>query len=424
MVDLLKSERRYTYNYWLYWITILIPIVNGLASITTNYFPPATANPGFFRIIFLTLFIILSYPRAFVPNKTNSFIIGFAIYWMLLIPFAQNLNLNLVQSPKIVLSFLLFPIAYYYINTPEKLKKLLNAMLIACFLFVINFFIGNYFQIGLRGYGGEESSFFFGSGGVNISKAIVIILLMVPFYIKVLSTGREKIIVIVLSVLALVVVFISLKRAALLALFIGGIVYLLFTPYKGKVVMGLMVITFILIITAPLYINVLNEVISVREKSFAYQDPEFTDRESRIGEVDLVLNKFTEGSLKHKLIGTDVIYNTYLYRGHRMLHTDYMALLYGTGIIGLGWFMLIYIVIANKYLRFKMNTPFFKEGKSTLFALIVGAMLISIAGSIGDLNFRSLFMLFAGGLIGTARALYIKEKQQQETNGGEHNSSI
>lgn len=405
-----SSNQTKGFYYWLTVFVISIPIINGLASVTTNYFPPATLNPGFVRILLLIVFVLIAYPRSFVPNSTNLFVVGFAFYWILLIPFADNLPLNVIQAPKVILSILLFPIGYYYINSTEKFILLLNSIFIAGFLFVLNFFIANIFQIGQSGYGGEDSSLYFGSGGINISKAISFILLLVPFYLKLSKNKRARQLVLFFAISALPVLLISLKRSALLAFVLGAFTYMIFTTNKGKFIKWLLSGFILFLLLSPLYIDTLNEVLTVREQSFAFDDPDFAERESRIGEIELVLQKFMEGSIKHKLFGTDVIYNNYLYGGFRMLHTDYMVLLYGTGIIGFIWFMLIYLVIVVKYNFFKINSLFYKEGKATLYALIVAAMAVSIAGSIGDLNFRSLFTLFAGGLIGTARTLYFNEK--------------
>ena len=95
-----------------------------------------------------------------------------------------------------------------------------------------------------------------------------------------------------------------------------------------------------------------------------------------------------------------------------MLHTDYMALLYGTGLIGFIWFFSVHFVLVYKLNSYKTQTLFFTEGKATFFALVAASLMISIAGSMGDLNLRSLFFLFAGGLMGTARNIYIKMKYQ------------
>lgn len=401
-----------TPNYWLLGFLLLIPIINGLANITTNYFPPATANPGFFRIILLIVFVLIAYPRAYVPNSTNNFIAGFALYWVLLLPLADNLPLNLQQAPKIILSFLLFPMAYYYINSIDRFRQLMNAMLITWSFFILNFFIGNYFKIGYYGYGREESSLFFGSGGVNISKAITLIYLIVPFYLKINTNKKFKWFAILLSLLAFPVLLISMKRAALLGLGAGFITYLIFTPFKSNLLKGVIIAGLILSTAAPLYIEQVEEVIKVRDKSLAFEDPEFMEKESRVGEVELVLKKFSAGSIKHKLIGTNLIYNNYLYGGNRMLHTDYMALLYGSGLIGFIWFFSVYLVLIYKLNSYKTRTLFYTEGKASLYALIAASMMISIAGSMGDLNLRSLFFLFAGGLMGTARNIYLKMKYQ------------
>lgn len=404
-----------TFNYWLTVFVIFIPILNGLASVTTNYFPPATLNPGFFRIVILILFLLIAYTRAYVPNSTNNFIVGFTIFWILLIPFANNLPLNTLQTPKVIISLLLFPMGYYFINTITKFKSLMVSMLIAWLLFILNFFIGNLFQIGQPGYGRELSELYFGSGGINISKSMAFIYLIVPLFLKLNTNKFLKNFSILLSILALPVIILSLKRSALLGLAIGFLMYLFFTPFKAKIVKGIILVGIVILLASPLYWDTFLRAYEFREQSFAFNDPEFADRESRIGELELVFQKFIEGSVKHKLVGTDLIYNSYLYKGSRMLHTDYMVLLYGTGIIGLIWFFSIYVIIVKKYYSFKTNSQFYREGKATLFALIAVALVISIAGSIGDLNFRSLFTLFAGGLIGTARTLYYKEKMYDST---------
>lgn len=406
-------------GFWFFAFTLFIPILNGLANVTTNFFPPATINPGFFRIALIIVFLLLVYQRAFVANSTNLFFIGFAIYWIILIPFADNTSLNIMQAPKIVLSVLLFPIGYYYINTPEKLRLLVKSMLIAGSFFVINFIIANIFKIGYRGYGGEKSELFFGSGGINISKAISFIILLVPFFLRFNNSKLNRYFAIILVLFAIPVLLISLKRSALLAFILGALVYMFFTPYRGKTVKWLIAGFVILFLATPFYIDKLEYAFNAREESLDFENPEFTQREARVGEFSLVINLFKEGTLKHKLVGTDLIYNTYLYDGYRMLHTDYMAILYGAGLIGFLWFFGLNAVVFQKFKSYRINSVFYKETRATLYALIVATFMISIAGSVADLNFRSLFTLFAGGAIATARTMFLQHRLNSDVADAE-----
>lgn len=405
--QIFSSKKEY---YWLFLFLLFIPIINGIANVTTNFFPKTAINPGTIRVFLILMFVILAYSKCYVSNFANNFIFGFAIYWLLLIPFAENLSFNLLQAPKVLLSLMLFPIGYYLINTLKRLEILMLSIILAWSLFILNFYVANIFKIGQYGYGGEDSSLFFGSGGINLSKAIALIYLITPLFFKICNNKQWRRFVVLLIILAFPVLMLSLKRSALLALGIGFIIYLFFTPFKRLIVKGFVIFSIILISLTPLYWDKLIGIIEIREKSLNFEDPNFAERESRVGEIELVFKLFREGSLKHKLLGTNLLHNVDLYDGERMLHTDFMVLLYGTGLIGLVWYFSIYWVIYKKFALYKSSSFLYLDGKATLLALISASLIQSIAGIIGDINLRSLFFLFIGSLVGTVRTEYFNHK--------------
>lgn len=399
-----KQSTDKAYFNQILFLVLMVPPINSIATVTTNFFPPSTINPGSIRFFFLFVLLLFFYVKYYINTQENSRILLFTIYLLFLGFLSANISETFSRFPKAIMPMLFFPVGFYLFRNIESLRKLNFSFLISNLIFIMSFLAANLFGFGDRGYGGEtEGVLYFGTAGVNLAKPIVLLLLLVPFYLKITTNTLMKYFILAVSVLSIIIILLAVKRAAFLALGMGILGYLIFTPRKGRFIKTMAIASALLFVLSPFFADKFFEGLQVRETQFDFASPEFNEKEARFDEFEIVKRKFIEGSLKHKLFGTDLFYDTYLFPDRRNIHVDYFAMLYGAGIIGLFWFVYIYWAILKGYLKFNSKEMLFYEGRATVLALILASLGISIAGSIYDVNLRTIFFLYTGAMVGWAK---------------------
>jgi len=103
---------------------LLIPIINAIASNTTSYFAAGTLNPGTLRALPLLVFSLYFIFTSFPTTKINRFILSYLIFYFILVYFSSDISNSLYIYLKFFLGVIMFPIAYFFINTIEKLRNL------------------------------------------------------------------------------------------------------------------------------------------------------------------------------------------------------------------------------------------------------------------------------------------------------------
>jgi hypothetical protein len=139
---------------------------------------------------------------------------------------------------------------------------------------------------------------------------------------------------------------------------------------------------------------------------------ETIETEGRLSETEMVFGAWSTGSVRHKLAGSEVFNDRLFFKSKRMLHTDYMIILNGSGIIGLFlWFYLFVRIIKekNRYYRLLKNHILFREMNAIFWVLLTAQLVLSVSGTVYAIELRSLIFLFLGAFLGTMRG-YLKDK--------------
>lgn len=389
---------------------LFIPVLYAIAENTTGYFSGGSMNPGtirgFITAIFLLIFLTKFYPK----DGLNKTILFFVFYYFLLCFFSSNYSESFYGFFKFSIAMFMFPVGYFFINNYENFQKLNKFFFIALCLFLINIVVANIFNLGTSDY--LEDSFYFGAGRVNITKIMLIVLFASVNLITVLNSKQKKFFIAILIISAFVTV-VGIKRSVLLSFAAGAVLYLIFNRLRLGMIKIVFPVVFGILLTLLVYPNAINLIESrflAREERIGL-DEEVIESEGRVDEVSLVMKSWIEGGVVHKIFGSELFNDRAFFNSRRMLHTDYMVILNGSGILGIIlWFAILFgiFIKGNKFLTFFDNDIRFPFLKATFYSILVSQLFMSISGSIQGIGLRSFILLYLGAIIGTIRGEYIQ----------------
>lgn len=389
---------------------LFIPILFAIAENTTGYFSGGTLNPGtirgFITAIFLVFFLTKFYPK----DGLNKTILFFVVYYFFLCFFSSNYSESFYGFFKFFIAMFMFPVGYFFINSYELFQKLNKIFFIALCIFVLNIIIANIFNLGTSDY--LEDSFYFGAGRVNITKIMLIVLFASINLITALNNKQKKYFIAILIISAFITI-VGIKRSVLLSFGAGAILYLIFNRLKLGIVKIVFPAVFGILLTLLIYPNAINLVESrfmAREERIGL-DEEVIESEGRVDEMSLVINSWIEGSITHKMFGSELFNDRAFFNSQRMLHTDYMVILNGSGLLGIVlWFIILIgiFIKGQQYLKIFDNDIRFPFLRATFYSIIVSQLFMSISGSIQGIGLRSYILLYLGAIIGTMKGEYIR----------------
>jgi hypothetical protein len=399
----------------LFFLVLISPIINTVADTTINFFD---RQDGFFHLgllrgVYIILIIFIFHVKYGIVQERNSLIIlGFLIYLFFLLPtssrFFYSLNSGYI---KWFGSLLFFPIGLYFFRDKNDLNRLSRVLIFSAIPIIVNFLFAQYFEIGSHAY--IEDSIYYGGANIGVTNSLTFVVLSTPLYFS-LNTKlktRKKLFVTVIILLSLLSIVFILKRSAILGLALGFTIYLFFSPQKGRVINFLALISLIAFLTLPFYVEELERRIDARTG-----ERNKIENEARYKEIFYVLEEFKEGNIKHKLFGTEPFNSRQFFgpkhfRKDRMIHGDLSSFLYGTGLIGLIWYVLIFLSLgSSNFLFYKL---FFRNRTERVmiavaFALLTSGFIITITGT-GTIGERAIMYLTLGAIFGYLRNSY-KEK--------------
>ncbi|MBE0680228.1 MAG: hypothetical protein IH592_15825 [Bacteroidales bacterium] len=396
---------------WQFYFVLAIPLINAVASNTSEYFTSDIFNTGNLRALIIGLFAIY-FVIARLPNEGLSrFIIVYLAYYLVLVFFSTDRLLSGNLYLKYFLGIMMLPIGYYYINSIRKLKILLQILFLTLVLHLVNIAIANIFQLGTSDY--LDETFYFGAGRVNITKNILILVFLMPATMLFVRKYRKAYMVVYL--VAFLITIVGIKRSVLISAAAGVVAYLAvkqrFTLLlRTTAVAGLLFL--IIILVFPGFTDLFRSRFEARGERVELTE-ETIETEGRLSEIGSVIRAWSTGSVKHKLIGSEVFNDRLFFDSKRMLHTDYMIILNGSGLIGFVlWFYLYTRLIREKdrYYRALSNHIFFRELNALFWVLLVAQLVLSVSGTVYAIELRSLIFLVWGAIIGVMRGFLFRRK--------------
>jgi len=393
-----------------FYFVLAIPVINAIASNTSEYFSSDILNTGNLRALIIGLFAAwFLFTR--LPNENFSrFILFYLGYYFILVLFATDRVTSGNLYLKFFLGIIMMPIGYYYINSIARLEILLKVLLFTLGLHILNIIIANIFALGTSDY--LDETFYFGAGRVNITKNILVLVFMLPVTMLFIKKYRRA--VLILYIVAFLITLVGIKRSVLISAGAGIVAYLA-VKRRFSLLMRTIVITsvfiLIMVVMFPGFVDLFRSRFEARGERVELTE-ETMETEGRLSETETVFRGWSAGSFRHKLVGSEVFNDRLYFDTSRMLHTDYMIILNGSGLIGLVlWFYLFYRIIKekNRFYRVLRNHILFREMNAVFWVMLVAQLVLSVSGTVYAIELRSLIFLFWGAFLGTMRG-YLKDK--------------
>ena len=394
-------------------IFLMIPMLNVVATIFTPYFPGGSLNPGVIRGVILTIFCIwflLSRKHMNAISKSTYF---FLFYLLILCFFSSNILTTVYIYNKVFIASLFLPLALYFLNSEHIFLILIRTSIFALAILELNFLLSNFLGIGFATY--KDESILFGESGVNITKYMVIFIMLIPFYLKYEKNKPLRIFASILLVSGIIIVILGMKRSAILAISGGFLIYALMTPYKSRILRITPFIAAFVLLSGPYYIPIIEKRFKARQErvSMTYNQLSSSEEEGRLLEVQYTIEQTFGDSFERIFIGYDLFLKKQFQGHRRMLHIDYMNMLGGAGIIGLTLFLFIYWRIwffAKKIKKTGANSLAKNEIYAMICALLGVQAFMSFGGTMQGLDLRGTVLLLLGAFL----ALGLQELKKED----------
>lgn len=395
---------------FLFYFLLALPVINAIADSTIYYFVEADSeggmHPGIIRGILLLIFIFLFGYKRITKDMSTRFILIFLGYLFILTLFSSNVRVSFLSGyVKWFFPLMMFPVGLYFFKTLSQLVALNKAYVLGALIVCINLGVAQFTEFGISAY--VDKSFYTGGAGVGITNQLAFVLLTFPFLIRQrfsFSTAARWLIYIV-GFFSLVFVIVAMKRAGIISLFAGALIYLYLTQSKARFIRYFIIVCLIFFLVLPAFKVILAERYNARMKQM-----EDIENEARYKEIFYVIREFREGNVSQKLFGREV-FNTGQFFGkkyfhtNRMIHGDLSSFLYGSGLIGLLLYLSVFSLLfmeGRYYRRMLLRIPVYRELFAIYFAVLLSMFLISLSGS-GTIGEKCMVFLLLGAIIGLAR---------------------
>ena len=398
---MLKKNKKFIF------LVISIPVINIILDMVMNFYPSIKGPTGLLKFIYMSLIIIL-FIKNFGLKKTdlNNTIVYFSIYIATVSFFSSTPVNSFIDGPlKISLSFFMIPIGIQL--GLIKQNALIKPIILLILLLLFNYLLSQIFKLGVSIY--DEDSFY--TGGATAAAPVIIAtgLLVIFNAFNKKTLPYNNIIIATIVAASIFVILLSVKRGAILSLFVALIIYLMFSGKKLTTLIRIVFIGMILLV-------ILNYNSDVLEKRIEARSTERNElqNEGRYRETFFVIDELKNYSLLNILFGKEafnsgVVMKKYFGR-ERRLHVDYNILLNGTGIFGLLAYLYLIFLIAKKtvYLNKKQkrletttkNKIDSKENYSLILSLIVLSLVMSFSGGLQFVSYRIILFLVIGYALG------------------------
>lgn len=414
MQKLINTYNQSKYYRYLILLALSIPIINVIATIAVGHITGGIINPGTLRAIIIYLMFIYIFNKGLPSNRLvlPTYLSIIALFFSTLL--SSDFTTSFYIYLRFVITSMLFIVGYYAVKTTHILARLNRVIVFVLAIQLIYIVLANVFKFGTSDY--LEGSFYFGETGVNITKEMVIAVFIAPIFFILEKNKRVKIFAALLFIASLVIILIGLKRAALLSVGAGVLVYFWFSPRKFKSIRIIVFGFLFMALLSPYFITLVQERYEARSKKVSMSYEELDEDEGRVQEIEIVWQNFLEKNTFGKLFGSNPFLSKQDYFGiNRIIHVDYLSLLDGGGVVGLLLYMWVYFAIFMHILMYSSaikQTEFWGELKTVGITLIVIQLIMGLAGTIIGIGLRGLSLMYLGAICGVLHRQYLVQKAQ------------
>ncbi len=387
-------------------IYLVLPL-NLVADSLTPFFGPDSVHTGILRALLLLAFVFVLLPRLRAEPVTLVILTTLLYLFMVIVAFSSDPLSSLEVYLRLVISMMMFPAAYYLIDSWEAYSKLATSARVSLGIVVVSFFLNQQYQVGIQEYHLDEAAF---TGGAGVYPAYIVAYagLMLPLLLRVSPSRWSRRLTIGLVGLGVLVMLLLFRRGPIVALLLGGMVMFFFgrAPLKAQVVRYGVVLLAVLMLVLPVFWGKVSALYQKRvAEGVAY---ELQSRGGRVAELNFVREQVAERSLVQNLFGEE-LFNArgkYQFTRRRTLHVDYLLLLHGAGFLGLTLFLLIYGTMAWRFSRWHRRLPrsaLADELKGAFWAILLASLLLSATNQLWAITPYSFFFLCMGALTSLTR---------------------
>lgn len=390
-------------------LVFLLPTFAIIFNCLLGFFPRQSGLALIKGLFFISLLVYL-YIGQF-QKSLNKFHLVFLLilYWFILLPFSTGQERSLEYILKNGISILMLPLGYCYINTPQKFMRFVYIQLNLLIVFVCFAILSNIFKWGVNQYGG--------AGGVRVGLydaqlyGPAVVLTLVPFILQSHNfTKFNKYKIFFLGFATVLLLLLSMRRTSILIILAGLVIFYVNLGKVKNLILILAGMSFVLLLTFPLYGDYLMERMELRSNVFT-SEYEVTD-ELRYQELYFVLKDLNENFSFGTLIFGKEIFNSPGHYGftdgflaRRELHVDYTKFFHGTGLFGLFLYLVMLFQVlklfVKRYKKYRLIFPMFaKTVRAVFYVAFILLLLIHFSGQMEELNFRSVLFLTLGGALG------------------------
>lgn len=384
---------------------IFLPIVNGLSQFLATFFDPkyglidSSIHIGLYRAVITLGLYVLFFIFYRKTDKLSNILIQIGFLVLLSCLWSVDIEYSFNTALKFFFWITAFSVGYSFIYSWHHLKVYFHVYIIIHFLIIISVLIMNILHIGVGIY---KTGYRAGAGGVSVVIQLVPLVFFLPFYLKISSSKFFKALASFLLISSLAYIIISTKRGALLGLIVGFLTYSHYTPYKKIFRKSFVVISVVAFFILLIFSELLFNVYESRVNRFDLTKTENLEEEARFYELEYVFNDFLNQPANY-IIGygffSESAPNASFYEYSRQHHIDYISLFYGTGIIGLSFFLyhLYYFIRSSKRYIKTAQTLLDKELASILYGAIIAFSIMSVSSTITQVDYRFYAYLMFGG---------------------------
>jgi len=363
-------------------------------------------------VLFIAAAYFFSLKR--VRSTTFNYLMYFSAY-ILIMGIVTYLRYDFFPDKvlKVFLGSVSFAYGLYFINSFQRFVELNRVFIISILIIMVTILMANITGVTYKLY--ADTGFSLGGQGVNIAKNLTIFVLPFPIYMLLTRNRNSGMALRVLYMVCLILIFISLKRGAMLGLLLGTSVYFLISAKRGKFLRNSLVVILVLFLAYPLYKPVLMTTFIAREKNFSFTEADI-EKEGRYSEYKLTWEDIRHKSILRTFAGEGVQSEAKYFRITRLHHSDFFSVLFGAGIIGLILYILTYFKAYKEVIFFRFlekEKPLVREMRAVTTALIFGLIGLSLSGVYHTIDLRSSAFLYIGGCIGLMRSYMISGKNSK-----------
>lgn len=429
---MLRRKRKYSFSQeyhgadlYLFYFLLALPIINAFADSTIYYFVDVDyeqgLHPGIIRGIILLIFIVLFGYRRIRFNTPSRVILVFLFYLFILTLFSSNVRHSFLSGYlKWFIPLMMYPVGIYFIRNYQELLVLNRVYVWGALIVCVNLIIAQFTGYGISAY--VEESFFTGGAGVGITNQLALVLLTYPFLFRQRPnySGGVRWLVYIVGFLSILFVVVAMKRAGILSLMVGMLIFLYLTQSKVKFLRYVIIAALLLYLIFPVFKTILAERYNARMEQMQH----FED-EARYKEFFYVIREFRDGNIGQKLFGKELFnsgatFGQKYFHSHRIIHSDFSSFFYGSGLIGIILYLSVFLLLLREGVRyrrrFRRHDPV-QELLAIYFSILPATFLISVSGS-GTIGERCLSFLYLGAITGvTINILKQRAKSKNGING-------